>query len=238
MTVGIAKTQIQNPSPGGSGGGGGGSGQLNTPIFSIMAAGNLNLSNEGVRDWLLLSPLNGGNQLTVESSVRSKLQGDSLIRLREFISNAVPAGESTNSSPIAMSVNAGDEKCSVAGEQFTGVGASPTTNSAIWRSLFGNTTGFGYHISVIADTNLRTLNLYMGNIINAGANQVVNIAARLLDGSAPDVSQDWLNPAGTQWRKITIIYKAATGTRLEVTASMKTPSGVNAELAFQALSVF
>lgn len=212
-----------------------GTGQLNF-LSIVTSPSTLNVSTEGTRDWLILSPLNGTANINALNAFRHKLRGDGSLIIGEQAVNSSTAGESTNNSTMSVSSTAGDEKCAP-NDNFTTTGASPTTSSAVWRSLFGNTTNFGYTISTVADTNVRQINIYIGSIVNAGANQVVTIIAHLLDGSAGDITTTISTPSGSAWKKIPIQYKSKAGSRLEVSILMTTPSGANAELAFQALTI-
>lgn len=206
----------------------------------------LNVSTEGARDWLILSP---GNNAGADSSVtswRSKLRGDSLLPTSwRNIAPTSTAGESANSvSPMVVSANAGDEKCD-ATDIFSAPNQSPTTNSGWWRSLFasGGISNYGFSFSLLADPSAtRIMNLYLGNIINnGGPTQVVTVICHMLDGSVPDlaipVSLTIGGAAGNIWRRVSVRFKPVYSTRMEVTALMTGPSGVNAELAFQALTV-
>lgn len=206
----------------------------------------LNVSTEGTRDWLILSPGNNSGADSAVTSWRSKLRGDSLLPTSwRNIAVSSTSGESANSvSPMVVSATAGDEKCD-ATDIFTAPNQSPTTNSGWWRSLFANpgVSNFGFSFSLIADPSaLRTMNLYLGNIINnGGPTQTVTVTCHLLDGSAADLVIPVVltigGAAGNIWRRVSVQFASAYSTRMEVTALMTGPSGVNAELAFQALTV-
>lgn len=230
---------------------GGSSSVAGSAVFGAItpAPVALNVSNEGTRDWLILSPTNSAGLEYIPQVWRSKLRGDSLLpsTFRFISTNGNAAGESANSvTPMSVSANAGDEKANDL-DNFVGAGgASPTTNSAWWRSMFANAPNinYGFSFSVISDPSaVRTLNLYLGNIINApaGGTQNIRVTCHMMDNSAADVILDipFVHPgaAGNQWSKITVAFTSKNTTRMEVTALLTSNAGANGEIAFQALTI-
>lgn len=216
-----------------------GSGSL--AFGSIVAApATVNLTTEGLKDWLIVSPQNSGVDIYNRQAWRWKaLGGDLLLRWR-WIASGVGSSFITSSTggATAFSASNGDDAADP-GDNFAGVGAYPLAAVTPYRGIayVAPLNTFGFSLSCEANSVLRTLNLYIGSS-TGGVSCTTTITARLEDGSASDISTTIVAVTGLLvYNQVPITFKSSSGSRLIVTIMITASNGATPQIVFQAATL-
>jgi hypothetical protein len=236
MSIGIAKRQVTFAGAG-SGGGAGSLAITSNPAV-IPVASTLNISNEGLLDWLVTNAHTGNDEYQDSLSHWKLLNG----YIRDSFKWYGPTGTITQAasatSPLAITANHLDDG------HFQGlINADDLNANVSGVVLTANTatsfTGMGWMLRAPGvPGTLRNLKLYFpfsaGGGVAAGQ---MTITARLSDGSAADVSFLLTTiVSGLQWYRMTIQFKV-TG-YVSITGIMTTYGDSGSQLGFQAASLF
>jgi hypothetical protein len=233
--IGIARTLIQNPS--GKGLPPSSAVFVSSIVTPFATAINLNISTEGIVDWIAQNVTSGNSQSLFESSTpwTWKLNGSSRGR---FLSLALDSNENGGSpvntqvaSSLQLTANAGDERFKFA--------ASPNRIVAfVAPGLTGAAIGCGHSVIYPGDGLTHDFKIY---VWASKALQTVTLTCHMLDNSSGDVSAIQQNTSAIDASVLTFRFRAkvAFGNQIEFRALVTNNGGSTfCGAGIQAITVF
>lgn len=203
--IGLSRTQLTTP---------GAAGQGSIAISQVASPGAVNVSTEGVIDWMAVSNFSTYNAINFDwSNWHYKMLGGTRL-LKSFIQFVQAAwqtvGATVGAFPTALSANANDDGSMDTGDGSIGpVWPMTAWNHGVqWNWQNSATIHDGWGFGLVApsiNSQPRTLRIYLGV-----SSLDLDITARLTDGTAGDVVSTFSVHTGAGvygYKVITIIFK-------------------------------